>query len=319
MKFNTEELEKIRGVIEKSNRILIIPHKNPDGDAIGGALGLFQIFTNLKKEPEVVCFDSPPAVYSFLPNSGKVKVGLGNLNYDCVFILDSGATHLTGFRESHPRLFDKSMEVINIDHHPSNDFYGKYNLVITEAASATAILYELCAAINLPVDRNTATCFLTGIYTDTGSFMHSNTDSATLNIAARLLAKGADLRTISKDIFNTTAVSTMHLWGRVMRNIYKTDDGVAMSVITKKDFDDTGADYSEMTGAIDFVNSVPGARYSVVLTERDGKVKGSLRTLKEEVDVAKIAGEFGGGGHTKAAGFTLAGQLEKEVKWKVVE
>jgi bifunctional oligoribonuclease and PAP phosphatase NrnA len=319
MKINQEELEKIRKAIEKSSRILIIPHKNPDGDAMGAALGLFQVFANLKKEPEVACYDPPPPVFSFLPNIEKIKIGLKNPDHDLIFILDAGATHLTGFHENHPKLFDKSLEVINIDHHPSNDFYGKYNLVITEAASVTAILYEMCTALDFPIDRDTATCFLTGIYTDTGSFMHSNTSSETLNIAARLLAKGANLRGISKDIFNTTPVSTMRLWGRVMKNVYQTDDGVAMSVVTRKDFEDTGADYSEMTGVVDFVNSVPGAKYSVILTERDGKVKGSLRTLREEVNVAEIAGKYGGGGHTKAAGFTLPGYLEKEVRWKVVD
>ena len=319
MKIDQKELEKIKGVIEKSDRILIIPHKNPDGDAIGAALGLFQVLKSIQKKPEVICYDNPPPVFSFIPNIEDVRVGLENTDHDSFFILDAGATHLTGFNESHPQLFDKSLEVVNIDHHPSNDFYGKYNLVVTEAASTTAVLYEICTALDLPINRHAATCFLTGIYTDTGSFMHSNTDAVTLGIAARLLAKGANLRAISKEIFNTTPISTMRLWGRVMRNTYQTDDGVTMSVVTKKDFEDSGADYSEMSGAVDYVNSVSGAKYSVILTERDGKVKGSLRTLREEVDVANIAGRFGGGGHTKAAGFTLSGHLEKEIKWKVVE
>jgi len=319
MKLDQKELEKIRQVIEKSNKILIIPHKNPDGDAIGAALGLFQVLKGIQKQPEVICYDEPPPVFSFMPNIEEVRVGLKSTDYDLIFILDSGATHLTGFTESHPQLFDKSLEVVNIDHHPSNDFYGKYNLVVTEAASTTAVLYEMCIALDLPIDRYAATCLLTGIYTDTGSFMHSNTDAVTLNISARLLAKGANLRGISKEIFNTTPISTMRLWGRVMKNTYQTDDGVTMSVVTKKDFEDSGADYSEMSGAVDYVNSVPGAKYSVILTERDDKVKGSLRTLREEVDVASIAGRFGGGGHTKAAGFTLSGRLEKEIRWKVVE
>ena len=319
MKLNQNELKSIAGVIEKSDRILIIPHKNPDGDTIGGALGLYQVFLNMKKNPEILCYDEPPPVFSFLPNIEKVKVGESDLDHDSIFILDAGATHLTGFHEKYPRLFNKSLEVVNIDHHPSNDYYGKYNLVVTEAASVTAILYEMCTALNLPLDRSAATCFLTGIYTDTGSFMHSNTSSETLKIAARLLAKGANLRAITKEIFNTTPLSTMRLWGRVMKNAYQTSDGVTVSVVTKRDFDDTGADYSEMSGAVDYVNSVPGADYSVILTERDGKVKGSLRTLKDDVDVAQIAGEYGGGGHTKAAGFTLPGYLEKEVRWKIVD
>ncbi len=319
MMLDQNEIAKIGQLIEKSNQILIIPHKSPDGDTMGSALAMYQIFKNMSKSPEVICFDSPPPDFSFMPNIEVVKTEITHLNYDAIFILDAGATHLTGLNESHPELFDKTLEVVNIDHHPSNNFYGRYNIVVTNAASTTAILYELITALDLPLDRHAATNLLTGIYTDTGSFMHSNTDSETMIIAARLLAKGANLRGISKEIFNTTKISTMRLWGRVMKNTYQTDEGVSMSIVTKKDFEDTGADYSEMTGAVDYVNSVPNATYSVILTERDGKVKGSLRTLRDEVDVAEIAGNYGGGGHTKAAGFTLSGHLEKEIRWKVVE
>ncbi|MBN2087706.1 bifunctional oligoribonuclease/PAP phosphatase NrnA [Candidatus Peregrinibacteria bacterium] len=319
MTLDQNEIHEIGKLIERSNKILIIPHKSPDGDTMGSALAMYQMFRNLHKNPEVICFDAPPPAFSFMPNIEVVKTEIKHLDYDAIFILDAGATHLTGLNISHPKLFDKSLEVVNIDHHPSNDFYGRYNIVVTSAASTTAILYEFITALNLPLDRHTATNLLTGIYTDTGSFMHSNTDSETMKIAARLLAKGANLRGISKEIFRTTNISTMHLWGRVMKNTYQTDDGVSMSVVTKKDFEDTGADYSEMTGAVDYVNSVPNSLYSVILTERDGKVKGSLRTLRDEVDVAEIAGNYGGGGHTKAAGFTIPGHLEKEIRWKVVE
>jgi phosphoesterase RecJ-like protein len=186
------------------------------------------------------------------------------------------------------------------------------------AASATMVVYGLFEALGIEIDRNIATCLLTGLYTDTGSFMHSNTSAETLRVGARLVAKGANLRGISKEIFRTTKISTMHLWGRVMRNVTLTSDKVAMSVLTENDFKETGASYDEMTGAVDYVNSVPGADYSVILTERGGRVKGSLRTLSDEVNVAEIAAQYGGGGHIKAAGFALEGKLEKEVRWKVV-
>lgn len=319
MELNQKELESIGNLIDQSQKILIIPHKSPDGDTIGSALALYQAFSNLGKNVEVRCFDPPPPVFSFMPNVERVQVGLEGTNYDAIFIVDAGATHLTGFNESNPELFDKSLNVVNIDHHGSNEYFGKYNLVVTDSPSATAIIYEMLMGLNLEVDRHTATCLLTGIYTDTGSFMHSNTTPEVMRIASRLLAKGANLRSISKDIFNTTKVSTMHLWGRVMKNAYQTSDKVTMSVLTNKDFEDTGADHSEMTGAVDYVNAVPNAKYSVILTERGDKVKGSLRTLKDEVDVAQVAATFGGGGHTKAAGFTIPGKLEKEVRWKVVD
>ena len=318
MKFDPKILESIDSVIKKSNRILIIPHKSPDGDAIGSALALYQLFLDLGKSPSVVCYDEVPPVFNFLPNVERVQKGLEKIEADTIFIVDSGATHLTGLTETHPQLFDKTLEVVNIDHHPSNDFYGKYNLVVSQAASTTEVLYHLFTALDFSINRSVATCLLTGLYTDTGSFMHSNTNSAVLRTAGKLLSKGADIRMISKEIFNTTKISTMRLWGRVMKNAYQTPDKVTMSVVTKKDFEDTGADYSEMTGVVDYINAVPGSKYSVILTERDGKVKGSLRTLREEVDVAEIAGQYGGGGHVKAAGFTLPGHLEQEIKWKVV-
>jgi phosphoesterase RecJ-like protein len=279
---------------------------------------MFQVLLQMEKEVEIICADPPSDEFSFLPEIEKIQVDEPSLNYDAYLILDAGATHLTGFHESHSSLFDKSLEVINIDHHQSNDFYGKYNVVIEDAASTTAVLYEIFQTLNYPIDRHIATCLLTGIYTDTGSFMHSNTSSDVLRVASRLLNKGANLREISKEIFNTTKISTMRLWGRVLRNAHQNGEGVTMSVVTRKDFEDTGADYSEMTGVVDYINSVPGAHYSVILTEREDKVKGSLRTLREEVDVADIAAGFGGGGHTKAAGFTIPGRLQKEIRWKVV-
>lgn len=318
MQLDHQELQKIDALIKRSEHILIISHKSPDGDTLGANLGLRQILVNMGKEVESLCIDPAADVFKFMPNIEKLRTGEPVMDFDAYFIVDAGATHLTGFHESHPQLFDKSMEVVNIDHHQSNDFYGKYNIVIPDAASATAVVYEMCTALNYPIDRHAATCLLTGIYTDTGSFHHSNTSPEILRIAARLLAKGANLRSISKEIFNTTKISTMHLWGRVLKNISRTSDGVTMSVIRQKDFDETGAGYSEITGVVDYINSVPNSQYSVILTERDGKVKGSLRTMKDEVNVADIAANYGGGGHVKAAGFTLPGRLQQEVRWKVV-
>lgn len=319
MTLDSDVVLRIHRVIEKSQKILIIPHKSPDGDAIGSSLALFLMLKKLGKEPAVICADPSPEEFNFLPAIEDFKASDISLKYDAVFILDCGATHLTDRHNSYPQLFDKSLEVINIDHHPSNDFYGRYNLVKTEAASTTVVLYHLFKQLNYPLDRHIATCLLTGIYTDTGSFMHSNTSAEVLRVAARLLAIGANLRDISKEIFNTTKISTMRLWGRVLKNIHQNSAGVTMSVVRQKDFEESGADYSEMTGVVDYVNSVPNAKYSVILTEREGKVKGSMRTLREEIDVAQIASRFGGGGHTKAAGFTLPGHLEQEVRWKVVK
>ncbi len=318
MQLDKNELKKIKELIDQSINILLISHKSPDGDTIGSSLGLYHSLLELGKNPVVFCVDEPSKVFSYMPNIQKVQTNLSHLDYDAIFILDAGATHLTGLNETHPELFNKSLEVINIDHHPSNDFYGKYNIVLPSAASTTMIIYQILQDLEMPLNRNVATCLLTGIYTDTGSFMHSNTSPEAFRISARLLAKGANLREISKEIFNKTKISTMHLWGRILKNITRTPDGVTMSVVKRKDFIETSSTYDEMTGVVDYVNSVPNSKYTVILTEKEGVVKGSLRTLHDDVDVAKIASNYGGGGHTKAAGFTIKGKLEKEVRWKVV-
>ena len=319
MEIDNNEIQKIGALIKENRRFLIIPHRSPDGDTIGAALAMHQVLLNMNKASKIICADEAPEEFNFMPNIREFKKGEPEFNFDVYFILDAGATHLTGFNESHPELFDKSLEVINIDHHKSNDFYGQYNIVDSNAASTTMVLYELFQKLGYPIDRHIATCLITGIYTDTGSFMHSNTTSEVMHVAGRLLAKGANLRSLSKEIFNTTKISTMRLWGRVLKSIQKTPEGITMSVVKQKDFEDTGADYSEMTGVVDYINSVPDSEYSVILTEKEGKVKGSLRTLDDEVDVAEVASQFGGGGHTKAAGFTISGKLQKEVRWKVVE
>lgn len=318
MKLDVAEIQKIKELIEKSKTFLIIPHRNPDGDTLGASLALYQVLTNLEKTADIICNDPAPEEFNFMPNVEVIRTELGTIDYDAVFILDTGATHLTARDESHPELFDKSLEVVNIDHHQSNDYFGKYNVVVDDAPSATMVLYAVLEAMEYTIDRQAATCLLTGIYTDTGSFQHSNSTPEAMRMAARLLAKGADIRSISKEIFNTNKISTMRLWGRAMRSAYQTPDGVTIATVTQKDFEDTKAGPSEMTGCVDYINSVPGAQYSVILTERQGKVKGSLRTLKEEVNVAEIAETYGGGGHTKAAGFAIPGHLEKEVRWKVV-
>ena len=319
MEFDPKIIEILKEKVGKSRNFLVIPHKSPDGDALGSALGLYRILKNMGKEGEVRCFDAPPSVFAYMPHFEEIKIGLESLRHDLIIIVDSGATHLTGFHESHPQLFNKSLNVLNIDHHPSNDAYGLTNVIVTSAASTTEILANLALELEWPLDRHAATCFLTGIYTDTGSMMHSNTKPGVLRTASKLLSKGANLRSISKDIFNTTPVSTMRLWGRVLRSTYQTSDGVTYCVVTEQDFKDTRADYNEVSGVVDYINSVPNSTYSVMLSERDGKVKGSLRTLRHDVDVAKIAEAYGGGGHVKAAGFSLPGKLEKEVRWKVVD
>lgn len=319
MELNRKEVFQAEKEINSAKRILLISHKSPDGDTIGSTIALYEFLTSLGKFVVPVCTDLVPEPFYFLQHIAEYQQDFALEEFDLVIILDCGAHYMTNFHETHPGLFDKSRSVINIDHHPSNNGFGTINIIQTEACSTTRIIYEMFQMLNWSINRVIATALMTGIFTDTGSFMHSNTQASTLRTAGFLLAKGADLRSIRRYIFKTTPLSTLQLWGRVLKNIHINESGITMTVLNQKDFEETNADYSELSGVIDYVNSVPGSDFSVMLTERDGSVKGSLRTLKDDIDVAAIAGEFGGGGHKKAAGFTIPGRLEKEIRWRVVE
>ena len=311
-----------RGIdlLSGASRIVTMCHANPDGDAIGSLLGMTQLLEqHIPNVPvQCVCKDPAPETLTFLPGTERITHDPSPREGDAFVFLDSAEPKLTGFHEMYPQLFDKSMPTINIDHHPTNSNFAQINLIDPNAASACEIVVEFADSVSWDFGADTATCLLTGVYTDTGGLLHSNTSTQVYRTVARLLRSGARQQEMVKAVFRTAKLSTLKLWGRVLEKISLTDEGGAITAVTKGDFAATGADYSELTGAIDYVNAVPGMRFSMILSERDGKVKGSLRTLRDDVDVAEMAGKFDGGGHKKAAGFALPGTLKPEVRWKVV-
>ncbi len=308
-------------ILAEAQRILCVCHSNPDGDAIGALLGVGALME--QEFPEKIislhCKGPVPETFQFLPSIGQVQGPPTPLHGDVFVFVDSAEPKLIEMHESHPQLFDGTYPSVNIDHHPTNSKYGTVNIIIPEAASSCEIIVDIADALGWKIDSDIATCLLTGVYTDTGGLLHSNTTAGVYRTVARLLRAGARQQAIVTAIFRTAKLSTLKLWGRVLEKISITEEGGAISAVTEGDFRATGAEYSELTGAIDYVNAVPGMRFSLILSERDGKVKGSLRTLRDDIDVAKMAGKYSGGGHKKAAGFALTGKLKPEVRWKVVE
>jgi phosphoesterase RecJ-like protein len=307
--------------LEKARRLLCVCHANPDGDAIGSLLGMGLLLEEHYPDKMVVmvCRDPVPETFHFLPGQERIQGPTASLPGDVMVFLDSAEPKLTDLHLSHPQLFDRSVPAVVIDHHPTNTRYGSVNMVVPDAASTCELVVQLADLLQWTITNEIATCLLTGVYTDTGGLLHSNTKADVYRTVGRLLRAGARHQLIVTAVFRTAKVSTLKLWGRVLEKIQVSDEGGAVSAVSEGDFRATGADYSELGGAIDYVNAVPGMRFSLILSERDGKVKGSLRTLRDDVDVSKMAGRFQGGGHKKAAGFSLEGKLRPEVRWKVVE
>ncbi len=318
------EIAQAVDLCKTATRLLCVCHRNPDGDAIGSLLGVGALLEQEFPQAEVGyhCVDPVPEMFHFLPGAFRVQVLPDPLPppEGTVFVfLDSAEPKLTELHETHPQLFDGTYRSLMIDHHYSNPRYGTVNILVPDASSTCEIAAWLAEQAGWTITSDIATCLLTGLYTDTGGLLHSNVTPGVYRTVAHLQRRGGRRQEVVEAVFRTGKLSTLRLWGRVLEKISLTDEGGAISAVTEGDFRATGADTSELTGAIDYVNAVPGMRFSLILSERDGKVKGSLRTLRDDVDVSEMAGKFSGGGHKKAAGFALPGKLKPEVRWTVVE
>lgn len=307
-------------IISSAKRINCVCHRNPDGDAIGSLIGMGLLLEEHFPDKVIgfYCVDPAPAVMEFLTAVHRMRSDLTIEPDDVVVFLDSAEPKLTEYHERLPQLFDGSVNTICFDHHPTNPKYATMNFIVPEAASTCEIIVEFADQAGWQISPDIATALLTGVYTDTGGLLHSNTTSKVYRTVARLLRAGARRELIVKQVFRTAKLSSLKLWGRVLEKITLSEEGGAIAALTEGDFRATGADYSELTGVIDYVNAVPGMRFSLILSERQGKVKGSLRTLRDDVDVSAMAQKFQGGGHKKAAGFALSGKLMQESRWKVV-
>lgn len=318
----SQDFSLAAALLAGAKRILCITHRSPDGDALGSTLGLLHILEAAFPAATVSahCVDVVPESFLFLPGASRLQAPPGPpMPGDVYVVLDCAETKMTEMHQTHGHVFDGSMPTLMLDHHPGNPLFGTVNILLPSAASTAEIVVKLADNAQWIISPEAATCLLTGVYTDTGGLLHSNTTPEVYRTVARLLRAGARQQLIVTSVFRTAKLSTLKLWGRVLEKISITDEGGAISAVTQGDFRATGADYSELAGAIDYVNAVPGMRFSLILSERDGKVKGSLRTLRDDVDVSAMAGKFSGGGHRKAAGFALQGKLQPEVRWKVVE
>lgn len=308
----------IGGMIHAAEKIAIISHRNPDGDTSGAGLGLRDVLLRMGKFVVNICADPLPTSFQYMPDASSYVQHIDPRQFDLVITVDAATKAQTGFYETCPELFSGEIPLINIDHHVSNEIFGTLNLVVADACSTTAVLWEIFRVLGWSVSPDAATCLLNGVMTDTGSLQHSNTTPKTYRIAAKMLAAGASLHKIRQNVFKSTPVSTLKLWGRILDRMEIDHENVVVSSVSDEDFEKTGADPKDASGVIDYLNMVPQAKYALLLTDRAGRVKGSFRTHREDVNVSRIAGSFGGGGHVKAAGFSMPGQLKIEKRFRII-
>ncbi|MBI5152793.1 DHH family phosphoesterase [Candidatus Peregrinibacteria bacterium] len=246
-------------------------------------------------------------------SSKNISFNYGPEKYDLVITVDTAAVEQLGhLYEDNIDMFNQ-VPVINIDHHISNEQFGRVNYVDYMASSTTELLIPIIEELEkstgqILLDDDIATLLLAGIITDTGSFQNANTTPKSFDVAAYLVAKGGRQQEIIQKIYKTKPLSTLKLWGRVLSKIQIDEKyKFVWSVVTQKDFKDTGSNEEEVGEIIDdLLSNAPGAEVVLLLKEKSaGLISGSIRTTNPSVDANEIAAIFGGGGHARAAGFKI--------------
>lgn len=304
-------LTKIINEIKQLKSVLIFSHNRPDGDTIGSATALYYALTSLGIKCDLCCESDIPPKYSFIKAVAlykKSKEYLGTiLSYDGAISVDCSAEMM--FSDAYS-LFAKAKKRINIDHHISNTRYAQFNYVENCGACAE-IMCGLIEELGVEITNDIANSLMLGIVTDTGAFAHSNVTPNTLLISSKLLSNGADLHGVIEKMFKTQPRERAELHAKTMSKIrYELDGKLAITVITRKDLLETGADDSMTEGFIDFPLSVSGVEVAIsILETADKRYKISFRS-KGKVNVNEIASIYGGGGHVLASGAVLNGYLE---------
>lgn len=309
--------KQIHHHIKQSKKIVVVPHRNPDGDALGSATAFFEYLEKNGKNGTLFCLTPLADYWHFLAHAFKTVSDPAIFNdseIDTIVVLDSGDLNYAGINNF---LTDSKASLINIDHHPANGRYGMLNLVVPGASSTTEVLYNFFRHNAIPVNQRMASSLLTGILTDTDNFRNAATSAEAMAIAGELLRLGGNINMIKTSVMKNKSVETLRLWGLALSRLTKHEElNLTYTYITQNDWQNYRLNENETEGIANFLNNLEETtKMSLVLKETDdGNVKGSLRTTRNDVDVSEIAKKLGGGGHKKAAGFTIKGTIDEALK-----
>lgn len=306
-------LSQVVELIENKDRFAITSHIRPDGDSLGSSLGLFWLLRALDKDVEVIMRDSAPHSYQKLPGADAIRVTPAvDRAYDGVFVIECSDI-------DRPGLIDLEKQfVVNIDHHSTTELFGTVNWIDSTASAVGEMIYNLCKATGVRVTKEIAECVYTALLTDTGSFHYSNTTERTFKIASELVRTGVKPAKSAEAIFGSYHWSKIELLSQVLATVRRDETGhVAWMRQTMEMQERTRASDEDADGFVNYPLAVGEVEATALFKEcSPGVYRTSLRS-KGDVNVAKIAELFGGGGHRNAAGCTLKGDWD-EIEQKLV-
>ena len=300
-------VERLRG----ARRVLAVGHENPDADTLGATLGVVRIVESFGATADPVCTDPVPELYDFIGGIERFRTDPEpDAPYDLVVISDCGSLERIGaVGVRHKALFDRLPRVI-IDHHASNDADGTADWIDPAAAATCELVTILAARLGVPLDADDgalAEALMAGIVMDTATFAHPNATPRTLVVSAALVDAGAPLADISRRLYRTKPDAQLRLFGLVLGRLETSDDGrIAWSTVTDADYAVTGADRAHSEGIIDLLSQADRAEVTILFKQAGEETRLSVRTRPNGVDATVLTGAFGGGGHARAAGATVA-------------
>lgn len=307
-------LDEILKEIKDAEKIVILTHESPDGDAIGSSLAFKLMLEELGKNADVI-IPEYPRLFNFLPESEQVKKESDLKKYDLAISVDcTGVKRLAG-----KEYFENAKRTIVIDHHGSNSMFGDLNYVNPVSPACCEILAGMFEYFQIDITKKIGTCIMTGIITDTGGFRHSGINPETFEFTAELIRKGVNIPDIYKRTLRTVTKTNFLLTKRVMDRMEILEDGkVTFTYITLQDEEEVGAEPGDHEGLVEIGRDIEGVEVSIFIRQREESLyKISLRS-GSIVNVSDVCLMFGGGGHPRAAGANVQGNVE-QVKEKVLK
>ena len=300
----------VAGLLEGGRRFLVTGHRNPDGDALGSALGLALALEARGKEARVVMRDGWSAAYAGMPSIERVAVADAlppdwPAGWDALIAMECPSADRTGWTNQ------GEGRVANVDHHPGNTLWGTVNLVDLPASAVGEIIADLLDVLGWPLTPEIATNLWVSLVSDTGSFRYGNTTPKALALGARLVAAGASPSAVNEFLFEAQPLSTLRLEALVLGTLGLHAGGrVATVELPKRFLAESGARDEDTEGLVNRARSIDGVLAAALIREGDGgEIRCSLRS-KGRVDVRAVAARHGGGGHRNAAGCRLAGTID---------
>ena len=306
-------LDNILEEINNAESIVILTHENPDGDAIGTGLALYNALKEYGKNPDII-IPEYPRTFSFLPGADEIKKSSDIEKYDLAISVDCATIKmLNGFAN----YFENAKVKVSIDHHSTNTMFGDLNYVSPDAPACAQILLVVLYYFKIEITKDIGTCILTGIITDTGGFKYSSVTAETFEFVAWLLNKGINVSKIYRKVLQVKTKANFELTRMAMERLEFLEDGkVAFTYITKEDEEKVNAESGDHEGIVEVGRDIEGVEVSIFLRETDKGCKVSMRS-NEYVNVSDVCILLGGGGHVRAAGATMQCTVE-QAKEKVL-